>query len=75
MEKDFETKPMKLKEEKKTGFIHRLNTDPRLKDLQRITSQLREENLINELKIDQIRAYHDQEGDVKLSVVGSIQSD
>jgi tetratricopeptide (TPR) repeat protein len=75
MEKDFEIKPMKLKEEKKTGFIHRLNTDPRLKDLQRITSQLREENLINELKIDQIRAYHDQEGDVKLSVVGSIQSD
>ena len=75
MEKDFEIKPKKLKEEKKTGLIHRLNTDPRLKDLQRITSQLREENLINELKIDQIRAYHDQEGDVKLSVVGNIQSD
>ena len=46
-----------------------LKIDSRLQNLQKITRQLREENLIKDLEIDRIEAYHNNNGDLKLSII------
>ena len=68
LEKSENQKIKKSIEGKKTGAILKLKDDLRLKNLQKITARLKEENLIKDLEIDRIEAYHNDKGDLKLSV-------
>ena len=69
LKKDLDSKIENKIEKKKTGLKMNLKIDSRLQNLQKITRQLREENLIKDLEIDRIEAYHNDNGDLKLSII------
>ena len=53
---------------KKTGTKLNLQHDPHLFRLQKVTTRLREESLIRELQIDAVKAHHDENGHIKLTL-------
>ena len=69
LKKDLDSKIENKIEKKKTGLKMNLKIDSRLQNLQKITGQLREENLIKDLEVDRIEAYHNDNGDLKLSII------
>ena len=58
----------KVKKPKKTGFLKQLDNDPHIKRLKIVTDKLREENLIQQLHADRVRAHHDLNGQIRLIV-------
>ena len=56
------------KDSKKTGYFLNLQIDPRVSALQRITAALKEEKLIQDLKIDSIHAHQNKKGEIRLTV-------
>ena len=71
LKKDLDSKIENKIDKKKTGLKMNLKIDSRLQNLQKITRQLREENLIKDLEIDRIEAYHNNNGDLKLSIINN----